>query len=342
MVWAVFGEPVVAGEGDGFGGGVGTDVDLDLHLSTAKDDLVVGDFDVAAGHEALACGFLEDAEDPLFGVKDGVAGEEGSIDSDKGGGTKAAFDDAVLNGKIFAFIGGTGRAEEVESGGTADIDGALTSVVEMAFFYGDLAGATFELDGCAGGEASFADEVAASNERLVAANEVDPLPSPAGDGAVADGEFVEPAALDGVMIAFGADVADVELIKRDVFHRIRSLSAVVEVDAVGALATNFQMAEGESLAAGELERAVATFELRRLAGIERFESEVVDAGDVVSAGIVARGELQDGARLEIAECRFQCGGIADGDVSRMSAGEQGEAVGENTHDASMRGGCFHS
>lgn len=244
--------------------------------------------------------------------------------------------------EVFTFIGGIGRAEEVEAGGAADIHGALAGVFEVAFFHRDLAGATFELDAGAGGEAGFTDEVASGDERLVAADEVDPLPSPAADSAVADGEFAEAAAFDGIMISLGADVADVEMIERDAFHRTRAFSTVVEVDAVRALAADFEVAEGESLAAGELERAVATIKVRRLTGVECFEREVVDTDDVLPAEIVAGGEFQDSTGLEIVQSGFERGGIFDGDISRMSAGKQGKAVGENAHDTSTLGEHFHS
>lgn len=269
---AVFSEPLVVGKSEGLGRGVCSDVDLGLHLGAAEDDLVFGDRDLAARHEALARGFLEDTEDPLLRVKDSIASEEGSIDADEGGSTKAAFDDAILNREVFPLIGGIGRAEVVETGGAADIDGTFTSVFEVALFHGDIAGAAFELDGGAGGETKFTGKAAASNQRLVATDEIDPLPAPAGDGAFADGEFIKATALDGIMIAFGSDVADVEMIERDAFHGTRSLPAIIEVDAVCALAADFEMAEGETVASGELEGCTAAFEMRRLLRIEGLQS----------------------------------------------------------------------
>lgn len=229
-----------------------SDVDLHLHLGTAEDDSIVGDPDVAAGWEAIADGFLKDAEDPLLRKENGVAGEERAVHTDKGGGAQAAFDDAVLNGEVFGLISGIRRTEVVEARGAADIHGTLTGVFEMAFLHRDLTGAAFELDGGAGCEAGLADELAACDERLVTADEVDALPAPAGDDAVADGECIKTAAFNGVVIAGGADVADFEMVERDAFDGAGALAAVINVDAVDALPTDAEMAEREPITTGEL------------------------------------------------------------------------------------------
>lgn len=91
------------------------------------------------------------------------------------------------------------------------------------------------------------------------------------------------------------------------------------------------MAEREALAAGELKGAVATFEMRRLLGIESLKGEIVDAGEVMPAGVVTRSNLQDSAGLEIAQSGFERIGIADGDVRSMSTGDKGEDDDEVAH-----------
>jgi len=166
----------------------------------------------------------------------------------------------------------------------------------------------------------------------VTANEVDALTAPAGDGAVSDGEFVEAAALDGVMIAFGADVADVEMIKRDAFYRIRSLTSVVEVDAVRALVADFQVAESETVASGELEGSSIAFKMRRLLGIESFQREVVDASDVMTAWVFARSEFQNGAGFEVSKRRVERSRIADFLGRCLGADDQTEAEEDVTHE----------
>lgn len=87
------------------------------------------------------------------------------------------------------------------------------------------------------------------------------------------------------------------------------------------------------MAAGELESSAIAFEMRRLLRIERLKSEVVDAGYVMPAGIVARGKPQDGAGVESAKCSFQCGGIRDGDFCRMNADREKEEEKDVAHDA---------
>lgn len=84
------------------------------------------------------------------------------------------------------------------------------------------------------------------------ADEVDALTAPSGDDAVADGECIESTALDGVVIAGGADVADFEMVERDAFDGAGALAAVVNVDAVDALTADAEMAEREPITTGEL------------------------------------------------------------------------------------------
>ena len=164
------------------------------------------------------------------------------------------------------------------------------------------------------------------------ANEVDALTTPSGDGAVADGEFVEAAALDGVMIAFGADVADLKMIERDAFHWTCSLPAVVEVDAIRALAADFEVAEIETVASGELEGAGTSFKMRRLLGIESFQREVVDASDVMPARVVAGSEFQNGAGFDVSKRGLECVGIADFQGRGLGADDQTEAEEDVTHE----------
>ena len=319
----VFGEPVVGLEAEGFGGGAVAEVDLGLDLGAAEGEAVVFDENVAAGGEAGFAGFLEDAEDPLGGVEDGVVGELGAVDTDEGGGAGAAFDVVVADDDACGFVFGAGGTEVGEASGAADVEGAFAGIEEAAFFDDDAAGAAFELDGSAGGEAGFTDELAGGDEGVVTADEVDALAAPAGDGAVADGELLEAGAFDGVVIADRADVADFEVVEGDAGDGGIELAAVVEVEAVGGLAGDVEVAEGEVGAAAELEGGVATDEAGRVGWVEGFEGEVFDAGEVMAAGVVAGGDLQGGVGLEIGEGGAEGGGVFDDDgLSQRGGGEE--------------------
>ena len=66
----------------------------------------------------------------------------------------------------------------------------------------------------------------------MAADEVDALATPAVYGAFTDREFIQPGALDAVMIAFGSDVADLDAFNRDAGDGIRQIAAVIKVESV--------------------------------------------------------------------------------------------------------------
>ncbi len=316
---------MVGFEAEGFGGGAVAEVDVGLDLGAAEGDAVVFDEDVAAGGEAGFAGFLEDAKDPFGRVEDGVVGELGAVDTDEGGGAGAAFDVVVADDDASGFVLGAGGTEVGEAGGAADVEGAFAGIEEAAFFHDDAAGAAFELDGSAGGEAGFAGELAGGDEGVVTADEVDALAAPTGDGAVADGELLQAGAFDGVVIAGGADVADFEVVEGDAGDGGIELAAVVEVEAVGGLAGYVEVAEGEMRAAAELEGGVATDEAGRVVFVESFEGEVLDAGDVMAAGVVAGGDLQGGVGFEISEGGAEGGRVFDDDGLGQGGGgeEQG-------------------
>lgn len=291
----VFSEPVVGLEAEGFGGGAVAEVDVGLDLGATEGDAVVFDEDVAAWCETGLAGFLEDAEDPFGGVEKGVADELGTVDTDEGGGAGAAFDVVVADDDASGFVFGSRWTEVGEAGGAADVEGAFAGMEESAFFHDDAAGAALELDGGAGGEAGFAGELAGGDEGVVTANEVDALTAPTADGAVADGELLEAGAFDGVVIAAWADVTDLDVVEGDARDGGIELATVVEVEAVGGLAGDDEMAEGEVRAAAELEGGLGADEAGWFGRVEGFDGEVVDAGEMVAAGVVAGGDSQSGA-----------------------------------------------
>ncbi len=67
------------------------------------------------------------------------------------------------------------------------------------------------------------------------ADKVDSLSAPAGNRAVANRRLVESGALDGVVIALGTDVADLNVIERDPRDGMRRIAAIVEIEATFAL-----------------------------------------------------------------------------------------------------------
>ncbi len=138
------------------------------------------------------------------------------------------------------------RSEIWQAGGAADVQRALASIGELALFDDDIARAAFELNTSACDEPFLADETAAGDERVVAAHEVDALPAPAGDRAVANGELVEAGALDAVVVAAGADVTDLNVVERDAGDGIREITAVVEVQSIAGLAADAQVSQRET------------------------------------------------------------------------------------------------
>jgi hypothetical protein len=161
-------------------------------------------------------------------------------------GAQAAFDDVVAGDQPRGFKLRSLRTEIRQTGGAAEIERALAGIREVAFFHDHIARPAFELDAGAGGEAFLADETAAGDERMVAAHEVDALPAPAGDRAVADGELVEAGALDAVVIAARADVTDLDVVERDAGDGIREITAVVEVQPIAGLAADAQVSQREA------------------------------------------------------------------------------------------------
>jgi len=270
---------------------------------------------MATGHETRFTGFLEDAEDPFGGEADRVAAELRAIDTDKGGGTWAAFDDIVPHDEAGGLELGTLWAEVGQASGATEVDRTLARICEVTFFDDDIACAAFELDGGTGGEAFFAGETAAGDQTMMTADEVDPLAAPAGDGAITDRELVEAGTLDAIMIALGANVADLDLLDRDAGGGIRQIAAVVEIEAVTGLAADAQFSQREVLAAGEVKGVATAFEVRWLRWIKRLNGELFDAADGVAAGVVARGEFECGAGFQDAQSSHEFVRRLDEDLS---------------------------
>ena len=76
----------------------------------------------------------------------------------------------------------------------------------------------------------------------MAADKVYALTTPAGDSAIANRGVVEAGTLDPVVISFGTDVADLDVIKRDSNDGIGQVAAVVEVKTIRTLPTDAKVA----------------------------------------------------------------------------------------------------
>ena len=297
-LWLVLGKPAVVLEAEGLWRGAVTDVDVDLNLGAAEDDAVVFDENVAAGGKFRLTGFLEDAEDPSHGIKNRIAAELRAIDTNERGGAQTAFDDVVANDETRGLVLGTLWAKVRLTRGAAEVDGPFARVGKVAFLDGHIARAAFELDASTGGEAFFADELAAGDDRVMAADEVDALPTPASDGAIADRHFVETGALDAVVIALGADVADRDMFNGDAGAGIRPITAIVEIKAVARLPADPQIPQSELVAAREMPRVGSTFEVWWIFRLQRCNGELFDAADMVTAGIVAWSDFERGVGFE--------------------------------------------
>jgi len=115
----------------------------------------------------------------------------------------------------------------------------------VAFFDRDVRAATLGLHASRGAEASFADKATARDQRPMTADQIDPLAAPTGQGAVADRQLIESRALEAIVISRGADVADLQLLQRDAGDRLIEPAAVVQIQTIGGLAAQTELANGQ-------------------------------------------------------------------------------------------------
>ena len=78
----------------------------------------------------------------------------------------------------------------------------------------------------------------------MAADKIDPLASPAGDGAIMNGELVEARTLDAVVIPPGPNVADVDSFECDASGGIRLITSIIEIESVASLSADAQVSQG--------------------------------------------------------------------------------------------------
>ena len=147
--------------------------------------------------------------------RDAVEIDLRAIDSDEGGGTGAGFDDVGAHADSRSFEFGTLRSEVGETGGAADVQGALARAFEMAFFHADIRCPSFQLNASTRAEPCFARKCASTDRHFVATNHVDTLATPAGDPAIANDQFIKARTFDAVVIARRTNVADRDVLNRD-------------------------------------------------------------------------------------------------------------------------------
>ena len=238
---SIFSKPLVLLKTKGLRGGVSADIDVRLDLRAAEGDTVIFNEDIPAGSKAGLFRLLQNAEDPFAGILDGVADKLSPIDAHKGRCTKTALYDVISHGKAGCFILRALWSEVREAGGSTKIEGPLACVSEVAFFDDDVTRATLELDASAGAKSFFTNESAVGDQCVMAAYEVDSLATPASDGAIANGRLVESGALDGIVIASGANVTDLYMLDGDACDGMRQITTVIEIEAVLALPANVQV-----------------------------------------------------------------------------------------------------
>lgn len=301
----VLGEPAVALEAEGLGGGAFADVELSGNLRAAEGDGVVRHPDLAAGREAGFAGFLQDAEDPLGGPQDGIAGELRAIDAGESAGTGAAFEGVVADDNVLGLVRGTGWTEVVEAGGTADLDRTLAGILEHAVLDHDPARSALELRSGVLGEPLFASDPTSADEGVRAADEVDGLASPAGDFATLDAQLLKAGTLDRIEVPLRSDVLDPQVFQHRALHRRGALTAVVEVEAVAGLALAVKVAQGQSRAARKLPGIGPAAEQGWRLRIERFDGEIRKPAERVAARILARPDLERVAGFQRSERGLQ-------------------------------------
>jgi hypothetical protein len=163
--------------------------------------------------------------------------------------------------------------------GASEIDRTLSCIREVTFFDDHITRAALQLNPCARGETFLPYETAAGDERVMTANKVDALATPASDRAIADRQLVEARALDAIVIALRADVADLDAFNRDASGGIREIPAVVEIETVPSLPADTQVPQSQVVATGEVPCVSSAFKMRRIFCIEGFDGELFDATD---------------------------------------------------------------
>ena len=100
------------------------------------------------------------------------------------------------------------------------------------------------------------------------------------------------------MISARTDVGDLHALDGHALDGISEFAAVIDVDAVPLLSAHADIPERQLLAAREMPRLTAAFEVRRILCVERLDRESRDALHGVAARIFTGRNLQNGSGLE--------------------------------------------
>lgn len=165
--------PPVTGEGENLGGSATADIYAAFGpVAGVKGNNVVGEETIAGRKEAGGAIFLKDAKGPAPGMVDGVETHDGTIDTDESDGSAPANKGVTFHTDVPGFemrlTGHERRAEELEAGAAADVDGAAAGVFEAVTTDGDLAGAALGLDTGAAHRVGVAEDVALDNAAVTA------------------------------------------------------------------------------------------------------------------------------------------------------------------------------
>lgn len=314
---AGFVEPAVVAEGKRLRGCIGTDVDLSE--VAGEVDQVVAELIVAAGQEAADGGFLEDAQDPVFGFEESVVPHPRPHAAHVRDGRPGTDEHIAEHVDIGSFEGihnrvGQWRTEELQPRRAPDIDGPLVDIPEHIAPDEHEPAPALGLDTGGAGVV----ERAVLDRAPVAAHHIDPAARRAvGEGAVLDQERIESGEFEKVVIARSIDILKAAVAHGDVVCGRVIIAPIVDIDPIARLPAYEEAVEREVRAVYEvdslraalehgpvqgfglddnrvLRRAVQVFEKLRAVAVDAIEHDDRIAG-VDGVGVGGGGEGWEGA-----------------------------------------------
>lgn len=157
----------------------------------------------------------------------------------------------------------------------------------------------------------------------MAADKINPLPSPSLERALGDRQTIEPRALDSIVIPRGPDVAHLEVVESDTVNRLIQKATVIEIETILRLPYNLQVAEREVRASGELKTRLSSLKYGWPRRIERLDCHPFDPTHLIPSRVVTGSDLDGAICLQIPDCRLQGRSISHHDfLGRDKTGEE--------------------
>lgn len=314
--------PPVAGEGEGLRCGSRADVEVNTDIGCSIDNQVSLDAHIATGYEAVGSRLLEDAEDPLAGMVNGVVGESRAVYTDECDGCGAAGKAAVVDGDGPGLIFRVGRAEIGHSGRSSAVDRSLTGVDKVTSGDADVGRSALGLNTGGLAEPFLTAKGALLDDALMAPDQVDPAATPAFDRTAGDPKARQSRQLDPVNIALRADILDIQPLQHDPARRGVHPAAVVTVEPVASLPARMQVAKRDIRASGKLDCRAASFKDGWIGWVGRFNYDGLLRGaraiKIDSAAIGAWCDTNGCAWLDGLQSIAQGRVICHGDLAGLS------------------------